>query len=104
MVHSDDLLFHFFDDEIYLNYGLTPVSRFCAYQHVHFAIDPDMKVEFLDTLSEKKPQWILAFCSGETKIPEVQSLIEIQYQYKFDQSDFYSYLEYFLIVLILEDY
>lgn len=73
--------------EIYLNYGLTPVSRFCAYQHVHFAIDPDMKVEFLDTLSEKKPQWILAFCSGETKIPEVQSLIEIQYQYKFDQSD-----------------
>lgn len=73
--------------EIYLNYGLTPVSRFCAYQHVYFAIDPEMKTEFLDTLSEKKPQWILAFCSGETNIPEVQALIDNQYQYKFDQSD-----------------
>ena len=73
--------------EIYLNYGLEPISRFCAYQHVHFSIAPEMKDEFLNDLYTKKPQWILAFCSGETKIPEVQDLIDEAYQYRFDQSD-----------------
>jgi hypothetical protein len=73
--------------EIYLNYGLEPVSRFCNNQHVHFSIDPSLKEEFLTTLKEKKPLWILAFCDGETKIPEVQELIDHSYQHHFDQSD-----------------
>lgn len=74
--------------EIYLNYGLEPVSRFCAYQHVHFGVAPELKTEFLKTISEDRPPlWILAFCSGETNIPEVQDLIDRSYIYKFDQSD-----------------
>ena len=73
--------------EIYLNYGLEPVSRFCNNQHVHFSIDPALKEEFLTTLNEKQPLWILAFCDGETKIPEVQELIDRSYQHRFDQSD-----------------
>lgn len=73
--------------EIYLNYKLEPVSRFCAYQYVHFAIDTGMKDEFMETLYTTPPAWILAFCSGETKIPEVQQLIDSSYEYSFDQSD-----------------
>ena len=73
--------------EIYLNYGLEPVSRYCAYQHVHFGIDPAMKQEFLKTLTDKPPLWILAFCSGETNIPEVQQRIDEAYQLQFDESD-----------------
>ena len=73
--------------EVYLNYDLEPVSRFCAYQHVHFGIAPELKTEFLNTLSNDPPKWILAFCSGETHIPEVQELIDRDYIYRFDQSD-----------------
>lgn len=73
--------------ELYLNYGLEPVSRFCAYQHVHFGTAPELKLEFLDTLEQNPPNWILAFCSGETHIPEVQELIDRDYIYRFDQSD-----------------
>ena len=73
--------------EIYLNYDLEPVSRFCAYQHVHFGVAPELKREFLETLSENPPLWILAFCSGETNIPEVQEFIDSHYVYRFDQSD-----------------
>ncbi len=73
--------------EIYLNYDLEPVSRFCAYQHIHLNYSPRFKAEFLDTLRETPPLWILAFCSGETNIPEVQDLIDTRYQYRFDQSD-----------------
>ncbi len=73
--------------EVYLNYGLEPVSRFCAYQHVHFGTAPELKTEFLDTLRNDPPKWILAFCSGENHIPEVQEMIDHDYIYRFDQSD-----------------
>lgn len=73
--------------ELYLNYDLEPVSRFVANQHVHFAIDPEMKTEFMDTLRTRQPVWILADCRGETKIPEVQELIDQNYEPRFDQSD-----------------
>ena len=73
--------------EIYLNYKLEPVSRFCAYQHVHFGVAPELKKEFLDDLTGDPPEWILAFCKGETNIPEVQELIDENYIYRFDQSD-----------------
>ena len=81
--------------EIYLNYDLEPVSRFCAYQHIHLNYSPGFKAEFLETLRETPPLWILAFCSGETNIPEVQELINSRYQYRFDESDicYYHLLE-----------
>ena len=73
--------------EIYLNYDLEPVSRFCAYQHIHLNYSPEFKTEFIDTLQHNPPLWILAFCSGETNIPEVQKIIDSNYTYRFDQSD-----------------
>ena len=74
--------------ELYLNYDLEPVSRFVTYQHVYFLINPDFKTEFMTTLTKKNPpKWILAFCSGETNIPEVQELIDREYIYRFDESD-----------------
>lgn len=72
--------------EIYLNYGLEPVSRFCAYQHIHLNYVPEFRAEFLETIRTNPPLWVLAFCSGETNIPEVREIIDSRYQYRFDQS------------------
>lgn len=72
---------------IYLNTGLEPVSRFCAYQFIHFSVDPDMKTEFLEKISLTAPLWIITPCNPNANMPEVLDMIREKYHDEFNEND-----------------
>ena len=73
--------------EIYLNTGFEPVSRFCAYQFIHFPVDPSMLDEFLDDIRTSRPQWIIVLSGYEGIYEEVGKLLESDYGFAFTDSN-----------------
>ncbi len=77
--------------EIYLNTGFEPVSRYCAYQFVHFPVVPSMLDEFLSDIKTAQPRWIIVLSGYEQIYPEVGAILEADYQMMFseDNADFF---------------
>lgn len=74
--------------EIYLNSGIIPVSRYCAYQFIHFGVDPGMKEEFLHDLREKQPKWIILLKGYEDLYdPEIRELVNRKYAKVWEERD-----------------
>ena len=74
--------------EIYLNTGIEPCSRFVANQGGHFAVNPAFKQEFIETLREKKPLWIIGNCSADGTVPYAEFLPDLHYELKFNDSTY----------------
>ncbi len=73
--------------EIYLNTGFEPVSRFCAYQFIHFPVDPSMLDEFLSDIRTSSPKWIIVLSGYEGIYKEVGTLLETDYEFAFTDSN-----------------
>ena len=69
--------------EIYLIKGMTPCSRFAAYQPLHFSVEPDFKEEFVKDLQTKQPKWIVTRCGSKSPYPDIQNIIDTQYSQNF---------------------
>ena len=74
--------------EVYLNTGIRPCSRFAANQRRHFAVDPEFETEFIETLREKKPLWIIGNCSPDGTVPYAEFLPDLHYELKFNDSTY----------------
>lgn len=77
--------------DIYLNTGFEPCSRFCAYQFIHFPVDPEMYEEYLSDIRTKQPQWIMVLSGYEGIYPEIETILNTEYQFRFseDNVDFF---------------
>ncbi len=77
--------------EIYLNTGFEPVSRYCAYQFVHFPVVPSMLDEFLSDIRTARPRWIIVLSGYEDIYPEIGTILEADYRMMFteDNADFF---------------
>lgn len=64
---------------VYLNSGLIPCSRFAAYHFAHFPVDPSMREEFLNDMRNNQPVWIIYLSGYEGVIPEVQAMLNEEY-------------------------
>ena len=74
--------------EVYLNTGIRPCSRFVANQRRHFAVNPAFEEEFIKTLQEKKPLWIIGNCSPDGSVPYAEYLPELRYELRFNDSTY----------------
>lgn len=73
---------------IYLNVGITPCSRFAAFQTRIFEIQPKFEEEFIETMKNKDPKWIISPCAIDSIVPYVSTLIETRYEYKFNDGSY----------------
>ena len=71
--------------DIYLHTGLEPCSRYCAYQDIHFGIDPSMKDEFIKTVLSAQPTWIIKPCGGPGVYSEIENLLAESYISQFSE-------------------
>ena len=74
--------------EIYLNLGITPCSRFAAFQTRIFKLNPEFEKEFIQTMQEKDPKWIITPCSYDGIVPYVRELVNNQYSYQFNDGPY----------------
>ena len=82
---KDSVIAIYVPPEIYLHTGLKPVSRFCAYQPIHFGVNPALKEEFLTEIREKKPAWIIVLEPIEYYLPDILDIIEGRYTKSFEE-------------------
>lgn len=68
---------------IYLNTGLTPISRFAAYQHDYLKYGNGFEEEFISDLKTKRPKWIIASPSTDSLPSYVVDLLNTDYELKF---------------------
>ena len=72
--------------EIYLNSNLIPVSRYCAYQFIHFSVDPAMKQTFMGDIQRSKPKWIIILPGYEESYdPEIRNFLSNGYNKVFEE-------------------
>lgn len=74
--------------EIYLNLGITPCSRFAAFQTRIFKINSEFEAEFVQTMQEKEPKWIITPCSYGSIVPYVRDLIDTKYTSQFNDGPY----------------
>ena len=67
--------------DVYLNTGFEPCTRFCAYQFIHFPVDPEMLEEYLNDLKTKQPMWVMVLSGYEGIYPEVEEILKRDYQF-----------------------
>ena len=74
--------------EIYLNSGLMPISRFSSYQYKFFAVNADMKDEFVTNISNEIPMRIMVLSGHEDRLyPEIRQLLENKYKFETTDGD-----------------
>ena len=72
--------------EIYLNSDLVPVSRYCAYQFIHFSIDTSMQQTFMGDVQRAKPKWVIILSGYEEFYdPEIQDMLRTGYHKVFEE-------------------
>ena len=76
--------------DIYLLSGMTPVSRFAAYQSIHLFLEPEFYEEFKTDITTKEPKWIITPCKAYD-FPFVNDLLDKKYLYRFNDDFFCFY-------------
>ncbi len=72
--------------EIYLTSDLSPVSRYCAYQFIHFSVDPAMQQTFMGDIQRSKPKWIIILPGYEESYdPEIRNFLSNGYTKVFEE-------------------
>lgn len=72
--------------EIYLQLGITPLTRFSVSQSTIFPVEPSFKEEFLNDLYTKNPKWIITYCDPAVQMPEMRQFVESNYEYRFSDT------------------
>ena len=75
------------DPVIYLMKGVTPCSRFAAFQHHILPINQEFEQEFITTVSDEKPLWIIK-PKGDIPFGTIQDLLDEEYSIRFSESSF----------------
>ena len=73
--------------EIYLNTGIEPCIRYCAYQFVHFPVVPEMLDEFIHELRTRQPKWIIVLKGYEGIYEEAGKILNENYHFEFSDAD-----------------
>ena len=72
--------------EVYLHSDLIPVSRYCAYQFIHFSVDPALKQTFMGDIQRTKPKWIIILAGYEEFYdPEIKEFLSTGYDKVFEE-------------------
>lgn len=75
------------DPSIYLIKGVTPCSRFAAFQHHILPINQEFEEEFTASIHSKNPLWIIK-PKGDIPFGTIQDLLNEKYSIRFSESNF----------------